>query len=65
MFKDWPNTERFDFDKSIDPRHGNPNDHLVGLIDYLDAQKIRTPKGLRLLKTLAAKTGFIADQNTS
>lgn len=64
MFKDWPNTERFDFDKSIDPRHGNPNDHLVGLIDYLDAQKIRTPKGLRLLKTLAAKTGFIADQNT-
>ena len=45
MFKDWPNTERFDFDKSIDPRHGNPNDHLVGLIDYLDAQKILYTEG--------------------
>ncbi len=64
MFRKWPNTERFDFHKSIDRRHGDPNDHLIGLIDYLDAQKIRTPKGLRFLKTLAAKTGFIADQNT-
>src|SRR5262249_51550371 len=42
---------------------GNPNSHLINLIEYLDAQKIRTPKGLRLLKTLAAKTGLIADQN--
>ena len=64
MFKKWPNTELFDFHTAIDRRHGNPNDHLVGLIDYLDAQKIRTPKGLTLLKTLAAKSGFIANQNT-
>jgi hypothetical protein len=64
MFRQWPKTEQFDFHKSIDRRHRNPNDHLIGLIDYLDAQKIRTPKGLWLLKTLAAKTGFIADQNT-
>lgn len=64
MFKEWPNTELFDFHTAIDRRHGNPNDHLVGLIDYLDAQKIRTPKGLTLLKTPAAKSGFIANQNT-
>jgi hypothetical protein len=64
MFREWPNTEYFDFHTSIDRRHGNPNDHLINLIDYLDAQKIRTPKGLWLLKTLAAKTGIIADQNT-
>jgi hypothetical protein len=64
MFKDWPITKQFDFHNSIDRRHGDPNKHLIGLIDYLDAQKIRTPKGLRLLKTIAAKSGFIADQNT-
>ncbi len=64
MFKEWPNTDNFDFHHSIDRRHGNPNEHLIALIDYLDAQKIRTPKGLRLLKIIAAKTGFIADQNS-
>src|SRR5262249_48922075 len=48
MFKNWPNTERFDFHASIDRRHGNPNSQLINLIDYLDAQKIRTPKGLRV-----------------
>ena len=64
MFKEWPITEHFDFHTSIDRRHGDPNKHLIALIDYLDAQKIRTPKGLRLLRTISAKTGFIADQNT-
>ncbi|MGB7035031.1 MAG: hypothetical protein WBD71_05850 [Xanthobacteraceae bacterium] len=64
MFKEWPTTERLDFHESIDRRHGDPNKHLVALIDYLDAQKIRTPKGLQLLKIIAAKAGFIADQNS-
>jgi Protein of unknown function (DUF4238) len=64
LFKDWPTTEQFDFDKSIDRSHGNPNDHLVALLEYLDAQKVRTPKGLALLKSIATKSGFIASQNT-
>ena len=52
MFKEWPITEHFDFHTSIDRRHGDPNKHLIALIDYLDAQKIRTPKGLRLLEPI-------------
>jgi hypothetical protein len=64
MFLEWPNTDSLDFHHPIESRHDNPNDHLIALIDYLDAQKIRTPKGLRLLKTIAAKAGFIADQNS-
>lgn len=64
MFKEWPDTATFDFHQSIDRQYGNPNEHLIALIEYLDAQKIRTPKGLRLLKIIAAKAGFIADQNS-
>lgn len=38
---------------------GDPCKRMLDLIEYLDAQKLRTPKGLALLKNLLAKNGIL------
>jgi len=63
MFQNWPNTKRHDFHNSIPRKYGDPNKHFTAMIEYIDAQKIRTPKGLRFLKLVAARTGAILQQN--
>jgi hypothetical protein len=63
LFKNWPETKTWDFYDKIPRSYGDPNLKLTALIEYVDAQKIRTPKGLAFLKFIAAKSGLIAQQN--
>jgi hypothetical protein len=43
---------------------GNPAQRIADYTEYLDAQKLRTPKGLQTLLNLAAGAGVKLDQNT-
>lgn len=43
---------------------GNPAERIVEYTEYLDAQKLRTPKGLQVMVALAAGAGVKLDQNT-
>lgn len=59
VFRMWPVTDgvrgRDDKLNQLD----NPPKAFQDLLEYIDAQKIRTPKALRYLKTIAAKTGVL------
>ena len=65
LFSQWPKTSGVAFRQwdALPKDSGNPADRMVGLLNFLDAQKGRTPKGLDQIKLALAKRGFLIPNN--
>jgi len=64
LFCAWPNNAGPHGD-NVPEEFGDPCERIVDLIEYLDAQKLRTPKGLAFLKLVLAKNGILAPTQNS
>jgi hypothetical protein len=66
LFSDWPVSNGFfsPNDDQIPEKYGHPSHRMQDLLEYLDAQKARTPKGIAQIKTVLARAGRLGASNT-
>jgi hypothetical protein len=65
MFREWPeaNGHFFSNNEEIPAKFGHPSERMQDLLEFMNAQKARTPKGIQQIKLALAKRGFLAPSN--
>jgi hypothetical protein len=65
MFRTWPRANGLFFpnDEQIPSHFGHPSERMQDLLEFMNAQKARTPKGIQQIKLALAKRGNLAPSN--
>jgi hypothetical protein len=67
MFRAWPvaNGHFFPNHDEIPAEYGHPSHRMQDLLEFMNAQKSRTPKGIQQIKLALAKRGILAPTNNN
>lgn len=66
MFCNWPQSNGMFFvptGADVPEKYGHPTQRMFDLVEFIDAQKTRTPKGLAQLKLMLARRGMLSPSN--